>query len=64
MLEKILKFTLLKWVNSAKLCTESSTMVGEIFEIFTSEMAKMRLLYLNFRIGSKVNLRKITGESA
>ena len=37
-LEKILKFTLLKWL---KMHLKSSTMVGENFEISTSEMAKM-----------------------
>ena len=39
-LEKILRFTLLKWL---KIHLKSSTMVGENFEIYTSEMAKNTL---------------------
>ena len=55
LLEKILKFTCLKWLpwleqifeiymsEMAKNTLESSTMVGENFEVYMSEMAKNAL---------------------
>ena len=41
-LEKILKFTLLKWL---KMLLKLSTEVGEIFEIYSYEMAKKTLKF-------------------